>query len=248
MSNTNSRSIGTAIALILIGGAFLLNNLNILPYFINDYFFNWKGILLVVGIVSFTTRENRGAGIALIAVSSFFIVSEITEDLWGLQIFKMRIIWPIFLIIGGVLLLARRGNLGNLLGKESSSDDYHSDEPEEPSDRLNATAILGGGDMTIQTPNFRGGKFTAFMGGGSYDLSNSELADGTQVIDMFAMFGGGTFIVPSGWRVRLEVTSIFGGFSDSRKRNAMAPPSDPDKVLVIKGLVIFGGGEIKNFV
>ena len=42
-----------------------------------------------------------------------------------------------------------------------------------------------------------------------------------------------------------DVISVFGGFSD--KRNTIMPNQNiEDKTLVIKGLVIFGGGEIRN--
>jgi hypothetical protein len=40
----------------------------------------------------------------------------------------------------------------------------------------------------------------------------------------------------------MEEFSLFGGFSDNR-RNVKA---DSNKVLIVKGLVIFGGGEIKT--
>jgi hypothetical protein len=46
--------------------------------------------------------------------------------------------------------------------------------------------------------------------------------------------------------VRNEITSIFGGFSDDRKPSPDTPIDDK-KELIIKGTVLFGGGDIKNF-
>ena len=59
------------------------------------------------------------------------------------------------------------------------------------------------------------------------------------------MFGGGTFYVPSDWSVKADVTAVFGGFSDKRRTN-IENTTDPEKVLHIKGMVLFGGGEIKT--
>ena len=59
------------------------------------------------------------------------------------------------------------------------------------------------------------------------------------------MFGGGTFYVPADWSVNTDVTAVFGGFSDKR-RTSLETATDPEKVLYIKGFVLFGGGEIKN--
>ena len=58
------------------------------------------------------------------------------------------------------------------------------------------------------------------------------------------MFGGTDFIVPADWTVKLETSSIFGGFSDKRKP-VVNVVNDPDKILTVKGLVLFGGGEVK---
>ena len=60
------------------------------------------------------------------------------------------------------------------------------------------------------------------------------------------MFGGSTFIVPENWNVRVEVTSIFGGFADKRSL-AADTVIDNSRTLVIKGIIFFGGGEVKSF-
>ena len=144
------------------------------------------------------------------------------------------------IIIGiGVAIILRRN--------KSQELDYD-EKKKQSTDHLNVTAVLGGGDIKVNSSNFRGGNVTAIMGGGNYDLSSAELAPGPQVIDVFALFGGASFIVPSDWTVRIEVTALFGGFSDSRKVNSTSPGVDPSKELVLKGMVIFGGGELKNFV
>ena len=61
------------------------------------------------------------------------------------------------------------------------------------------------------------------------------------------MFGGSTFIVPPDWNVRVEVTPLFGGFTDKRAASTQdTGVKDPRKELFITGFVMFGGGEVKN--
>jgi hypothetical protein len=77
-------------------------------------------------------------------------------------------------------------------------------------------------------------------------MSNVKLAAGTQYIDIFAMFGGTTLLVPEGWDIKIKVVSIFGGFSDKHRVRISDKENNINNKLVIKGLVIFGGGEIKS--
>ena len=66
------------------------------------------------------------------------------------------------------------------------------------------------------------------------------------MIDILAIFGGSTLIVPKEWNVILDVFPLFGGFSNKIRR-APETKIDMQKTLIIKGLVIFGGGEVKSF-
>jgi predicted membrane protein len=72
------------------------------------------------------------------------------------------------------------------------------------------------------------------------------MAAGNNVLDTFSLFGGTTIIVPAGWNVKVEVVSVFGGFSDKRERMPNLV-FDQEKTLQIKGVAIFGGGEVKSF-
>ena len=75
-------------------------------------------------------------------------------------------------------------------------------------------------------------------------MENCELAPGKNELDLFIMFGGYEIRVPQDWNIIVDVVPLFGGFSDKRIKDPNRVYED-DKVLVIKGLVLFGGGEIK---
>ena len=111
-------------------------------------------------------------------------------------------------------------------------------------DTIDDVAILGGNERRITSKSFKGGKVTSIFGGSQLNFSEAALADGNSVIDLFSMFGGCTLIVPKDWEVKVEVTSILGGFAD--KRVAWETDNTKNKVLVIRGMAIFGGGEIKT--
>jgi predicted membrane protein len=95
----------------------------------------------------------------------------------------------------------------------------------------------------VNSQNFKGGKITAMFGGSEIDMRGAALAPGTQVLDIFVMFGGTHILVPPDWTVRVEVFSLLGGFGDKRYSNLKVIP-DSEKTLVIKGFVMFGGGEV----
>jgi hypothetical protein len=59
------------------------------------------------------------------------------------------------------------------------------------------------------------------------------------------IFGGTKLIVPESWSVKMEVTSVFGGFSDKRIKTMVV--TDSDRSLLITGVNVFGGGEIVNY-
>jgi hypothetical protein len=52
-------------------------------------------------------------------------------------------------------------------------------------------------------------------------------------------------LVPSNWSIKSEAVTIFGGIEDKRRMQTMTEA--PDKSLVIRGTVIFGGIDIKSF-
>lgn len=228
------RNIAPAVILIALGGAFLLNNLNVIPNHITDFIFNWKGILLLVGTVMLFNRDKRVPGIILIAISGYFLTRAFWSDFFGVEILSWQIFWPILIILGGVLLLLQRAKAPFL---DSSGDDT-SDE-----NVINDTLIFWGKGILFTGQSFRGGSSTAIFGGAKYDFTQAELAPGIHELDITAIFGGMTLIVPEHWQVRLEVDSILGGFSDNRK-HSLASVSTDAPTLVIKGTVIFGGGEI----
>ena len=62
------------------------------------------------------------------------------------------------------------------------------------------------------------------------------------IIDVFVMWGGVEVRVPDDWTVDLQGTPMLAGFVDKTRPPALAT----EKRLVIRGLALMGGVEIKN--
>lgn len=223
------------VLLVLFGIAFFLHNFDLIPSDVEYYLFNWRGVLLLVGIVFLSIKPNKVPGIIMVSIAVFLISTRVVQDYFGHYVSFREVFWPALMIVVGFALLANRKKERDFFTSGASSRD-----------ELHDTSIFGGGDVVVRSSEFRGGKVTAIFGGSSYDLTQSQLADGTNYLEMFAMFGGHTFVVPSDWDVQVEITSIFGGFCDRRKHIRTAEVQSQG-VLHLKGIVLFGGGELKNF-
>jgi hypothetical protein len=122
---------------------------------------------------------------------------------------------------------------GNPSGYPPSGDDY-----------LDAVSVFGGVKKTILTKDFKGGEIVNIFGGAELDFTQSEI-NGRVIIDITQVFGGTKIIVPSHWQVVSDIAAVFAGFDDKRMRNTATPNSD--KILVLKGVSIFAGVDIRSF-
>ncbi|WP_420580795.1 LiaF transmembrane domain-containing protein [Reichenbachiella sp.] len=227
-----SNTIG--IILVGLGGAFLLVNFNLIPVIVENLVFNWKGIILLIGLISMATNKNKLPGLLMVGVASYFIMATYVWQEYHINIGMSRVFWPGLMIAAGFLLLNKR-KVDSKRKASGQSFDY-----------LNDSNIMGGGEVKVRSEQFKGGQTSAVFGGASYDMTGSKLAEGNHTLEVLAVFGGFTFIVPSDWEIQMEVTAIFGALADKRKF-VKTPESDTKKVLHIKGFVLFGGGEIKNY-
>jgi predicted membrane protein len=221
--------------LVLVGTALLLRYLDLIPWNLPHYVFSWKSLLILLGIVLITSEKNKTTGTILLVIGSVFLLADIfDQEFWEV----VRFVVPLVLIIAGVAILIRR--------QSYSKDEINQTGEKNSADVINDVSVFGGGEKKILSKNFKGGQLTAIFGGSEIDFRKAELAEGVNAIDLLCIFGGVSMRVPEGWHVKTEVNAIFGGFSD--ERSFMDHPeenTEPKKVLYIKGLVLFGGGELK---
>jgi predicted membrane protein len=218
------------LVLIILGGLFFLSNYGI--FIIPDNFYSWEYFFILIGILFLLLARNKTAGAVFLFIGLFNLYPDL---------------WPIILVLIGLRIVFGRKERASLFSKNFSKTEpgIQSSVDIDSKDLLESISIFGGGSKIVNSDNFRGGNIVSIFGGSEINLNNCKLAEGDNTIEITAIFGGTTLIVPNDWKVVLDVLPIFGGFGDKRIK-------DPNKTfqegrtLIIKGIVLFGGGEIKT--
>ena len=212
--------------IILVGIVFTLDNLDIADA--HDYLRYWPAGLILIGAGKlWQVRQGYGSpvgGVLFLIAGSWLLLHSF--ELITVSFFDF---WPVLLIVAGSMIVWQgiRGRHHAAIGPTDET--------------INAIAILAGVNRGSNSASFRGGELTAFMGGCEIDLRNAAV-NGEAVIDVFAMWGGIEIRVPENWSVIGRVTPVMGGFEDKTR----APQGASTHRLVIRGVVIMGGVEVKN--
>lgn len=100
---SNDTKLPWGISLLIIGAMFLFREMDIFPVTVENFIFDWKNILILLGIVFLIFYKKKRIGsIILIAIGLFFYFGELIR--WE----KIAdFIWPLLIIVlGGVLVYA----------------------------------------------------------------------------------------------------------------------------------------------
>ncbi|MBK7132075.1 MAG: hypothetical protein IPH69_04395 [Bacteroidales bacterium] len=227
----NNRAI-IGVVLVLLGLFLVMRNTGVFPEFIEDIIFSWPMLLVTIGLViTIGSSGSKTSGIIVMAVGAFFLIPHIFRETFDVNMF-----WPsIFIIIGVVFIFSKRRGWNSVTTTAQVGDDY-----------IDYVHVFSGGERQIVSENFRGGKVSAVFGGSEIDLTKAKLAPGVSELEIACVFGGTTIIVPDDWNVKIEVVPVLGGFGDSRKLHP-GRTIDLSRQLIIKGAVVFGGGEVKSY-
>lgn len=232
-STSNRKFLG--MLFLILGGILLLRFMNILPFNIPYYFFSWKTILIALGVLLIFTERSKTTGIILFSIGAIFLARDIFRvDFRDM----MQVAIPVLLLVVGLVFLMPR--------RSRPKRDYSAVSNQDVAGNLDEVNIFAGGNKFIHSDNFQGGEITCIFGGTELNFRHADLSAGNNVLDVTCIFGGCTLYVPEDWTVRIDTSNIFAGFTDSRYKKNVGLATNPDKVLYIKGVLIFGGGEIKT--
>jgi predicted membrane protein len=227
------------VILIALGVILILERLNLIPESVADLLISWQMLLVGIGALSLI-GGNRTAGTILIVIGGTFMIPELITVPHEVR----RIYWPLILVAIGVAILLRKRDRHPL---EAVTDPIATTPVDGSVDTFDDFVIFGGREIFINSQSLAGGKATSIFGGIEFDLRKAALQPGGAVIDCVSVFGGCGFKIPMDWNVRNEVTTIFGAFTDKRGETYSDRYYDPSKTIVIKGVSIFGGIEVKHF-
>jgi predicted membrane protein len=219
--------------LILVGALLLMASMKVLDVSISHIIFSWPFIFTIIGLFILLNTNKKLLGGILTGLGIFFLLPRIFPYVQ----YHGGTVIPIILIALGIYIIFNHRKK-NLLDPEKQGF--------LKKDLIDDVSIFGGGTKIISSDSFKGGNITAVFGGSEINLTGCRLADGDQIVDVLMIFGGTTIVVPRDWNVVVNVTSILGGFSDKSIKDPNVLP-DQSRTLYIKGLAMFGGGEIKNY-
>jgi predicted membrane protein len=227
--------VGLAIA--LFGVVLVLDRLNLV---MAGLVLRWWP-LVVVGVGALIFKQSRHVGYGANGLVVMFIGGWLLLNTLGiLRVGFWQLFWPMVLIGIGVALVAQAMGRRDRQAAASETDDT-----------LNIFAVMAGVKRASLSPRFRGGEVTAFMGGYQIDLRQATIPPGEEAtLDIFTTMGGGEIFVPPSWTVATPIVPIMGGIDDKRLP-ALPGALDgtggkPAPRLVLRGLLMMGGIEIKN--
>lgn len=232
-SNTQGygRKRGNAWVGIIILCAGILMLLRRMGMLVPGWIFSWPFLLVVIGFAVGLKRNFRSVSpFILIVVGLFFLARRIgwlPDDM-------DRYIWPAIIIVIGIFIMVKpRGGRWQFSGEGQNSND----------DTLSSVIVFWGTKRNVTSKNFKHGEVVNIFGGTELNFMNADI-NGTAVIDVVSAFGGVKIIVPSDWEVHVNAVHIFGGTDD--KRPPVVSPNNK-KVLMITGVVLFGGMDIQSY-
>jgi len=265
---------GKAIAgtiLLVVGALLLIREFDF--FFFPDWLFSWPMWLIAWGFYVGAKHNWRNSSwIIMIIIGIAFLLD---DNVPGFE--RHDFVWPIIIICIGVWLILKRNNKWgkndwkNYTGGKwdwRNNQPINADEPvvdytntssgvppvnPAPSssgfrptadDYLDAVSIFGGVKKTILSKNFKGGEIVNVFGGAELDFTQADI-NGQVVIDITQIFGGTKIVVPSHWRVVPDLAAVFASVDDKRIRTTA--PADSDKILVLKGVSIFAGVDIRSY-
>lgn len=230
------------IIMIILGVIMIFERLNLIPESVADLLISWQMLLVGIGVISLI-GGNRTAGTILIVIGATFLIPEMITVPHEIR----QIYWPLILVAIGVSILFRQREHKKISAFSEPVINIPNDNSGNSMNTFDDFVIFGGREIFVNAQALAGGKATSIFGGIEFDLRKANLQPGGAVIDCVSVFGGCGFKIPMDWNVRNEVTTIFGAFTDKRGDTYSEKYYDPSKTIVIKGVSIFGGVEVKHF-
>ena len=208
------------LAIMVAGLLLALDSLGLMDA--GQVFRYWPLVLLAVGVTKLLghAHQRSGAFVWIVAGAALLALN------LGFLSFPRVAALVLFLVGARIAFRSLVPGLGGEPGGEST---------------LDVVAILGGSKRGGVGTDFKGGQALAFMGGCEIDLRRVAMVKDEAVLDVFVFWGGAEIKVPEDWEVVSRGMALLGGFVDNSRHVAGA-----QKRLVVTGMAIMGGVEVKN--
>lgn len=221
-------SLVAGISIVVLGCLIFLSNLG----WIHGYIVwkLWPLVLVAIGGAKLYQRKGEAGVGPILLVGLGLLLLLHNFELASLD----SMIAPLIMVALGIFIITHSLKRQRQVPQHlSTSQDF-----------VQGTAIFGGVKRRVSTLNLQGGELTAIFGGFECDLREARL-EGQARLDIFVLFGGGELLVPEGWDVVVRTTSLFGAVDD-KTRSAQPQEGVTRPTLLITGLTLFGGIDIKH--
>ena len=202
----------------------------------------WPLVMVGIGVAMVRRpqhKRSREGGWVLITLGIWIFLSK----LGWVHISLGQLLLPaIFLFVGGVLVFRSLRGPDDVAARAKTEETNADAASADHAEFVRSFAMLSGVELRPVSRPFRGADLSAVMGGIKLDLASARMEGETAVIEVFAFWGGVEIYVPPDWTVTSEVTTLLAGFIDKRRPTTVVPT----KTLIIKGMVVMSGVEIKN--
>jgi len=189
----------------------------------------WPTVVIVLGLMRMfraASGLDRLWGLAEVLMGVIFQLGAL-----GYHYFRFAHTWPLLVIALGLWVLYKA---------------FQAERPEVDSKLdFNRVDVFGGGKVRVTSKRFHQGKWLAVFGGSQVDFTEADIEGDQATLEMVAVFGGGEMVLPPNWEVQVRAATLFGGHNDETRRPVQETGA-PRKKLVIKGVLIFGGFNLKN--
>lgn len=230
-----------AVAMILVGVAFLLSKMNVLPGGAGITLWNivWPAVLIGVGVSWFVHDFSPlGLGVGLLGLYYllFFLGAISYKISWG------GIILPAFLVLLGLTILLdkllpnrkHRGWNGCGVSHEAKS------EFNETNGYINYDCAFSEENRRVDTDYFAGADVDVSFGKSVLDLTGVQNVQPNARIDVDVSFGSVELLVPRRIRIQTESDRAFGSIQQHG-----TPAEDAPFTVLLCGDVSFGSLEIR---
>lgn len=213
--------------LLTLGTLWTLDNLGLMDA--SEVLRFWPSVLILFGVSRLFGWG--GPRTPLLGGILTFVGAQLLLGELNLFHFSLLQLWPVVLILAGASILWR-----SLRGPGLSVDEV------EQASEFSVLAIMGANKRRVTSTAFHSADISAMMGGVELDLSEARAAGDRVYLDVFAWWGGIDIMVPDGWKVESQGVPIMGAIED----NTYPPVGEPLATLVVRGVAIMGGVEIKS--
>lgn len=222
-----------ALLFILSGILLFARNMGWITSEVFDLIVSWHSLLILLGIYAMIRRHFIG-GIILFLAGVYFLIGGLS---W-LPENSQAMVWPLALIIAGVLFIFKPGRnkraqwarqhtmehrrqwMKMHQGRPGMNFESEQQQSESVDGFLRSENVWGAARHVVLDELFKGAMIRTSFGGTTIDLRHTHIAPGETYIDLDCSWGGVEIYVPSDWTVVVfKCNAFFGGCDDKRWQN-----------------------------